>query len=211
MENSWITFAIGFGAQMLFGARMLTQWILSERQREVISPKIFWELSLLGAVCFFIYGWMRNDVSILVGQLITYGVYIRNLQLKDVWKKIWLPLRLCLFLLPIAALTYIIMEPFDWKTRFINNLPTWLIILGIAGQVLFTLRFLVQYYLSEKAKESILPPQFWIISLAGSALILIYAVYRQDPVLLVGHLLGAVVYIRNLMIGYKSGHVVKKS
>ena len=204
METSWITFAIGFGGQMLFGARMLTQWILSERQREVLSPKIFWELSLAGAIFFFIYGWLRNDVSILVGQLITYGVYIRNLQLKDVWKKIWLPLRMCLFILPLAALIYILMEPYDWSTKFIQNLPTWLIVTGIIGQILFTMRFLVQYYLSEKAKQSILPPQFWIMSLVGSLVILLYAIFRQDPVLLIGHLLGAVVYVRNLMIGYKT-------
>ena len=53
---------------------------------------------------------------------------------------------------------------------------------------------------SEKHKESSLPFGFWALSLIGSILILTYAIFRKDPVLLVGHLLGATIYVRNLII-----------
>jgi len=64
----------------------------------------------------------------------------------------------------------------------------------------FTLRFVYQWIYSERKKESTLPLGFWVISLIGSSLILSYAIIRKDPVLLAGHLFGAVVYIRNIFL-----------
>lgn len=57
-----------------------------------------------------------------------------------------------------------------------------------------------QWFYSEKRKESSLPLGFWLLSLAGSLLILIYAIFRKDPVLLVGHSLGVFLYLRNILI-----------
>ena len=72
-------YAIGFLAQAFFSARILFQWILSERAKKVLSPSIFWILSILGSYLLVIYGWMRNDFSILLGQFISYYIYIWNL------------------------------------------------------------------------------------------------------------------------------------
>ena len=89
----------------------------------------------------------------------------------------------------------------DIERLFKNeNIPFWLLILGIVSQTVFTLRFVYQWLYSEKNKESTLPFGFWALSLIGSLLILIYAIYRKDPVLLVGHILGATIYIRNLIL-----------
>jgi lipid-A-disaccharide synthase-like uncharacterized protein len=78
---------------------------------------------------------------------------------------------------------------------------------GWVGQLLLTGRFIYQLYFAEKAHQSILPLGFWIISVAGSLMILMYALYRTDVVLLVGQLFGIFVYARNILIGKETGNV----
>ena len=81
-----------------------------------------------------------------------------------------------------------------------DNIPLWLLLLGIIAQVIFTLRFVYQWFYSEKRKVSSLPLGFWFLSLFGSLMILIYAIFRKDPVLLLGHSLGIFLYVRNILI-----------
>jgi lipid-A-disaccharide synthase-like uncharacterized protein len=73
----------------------------------------------------------------------------------------------------------------------------WLVV-GLVGQGLFSLRFLVQWYRSERQKKSVIPLEFWYFSLAGGATLLLYAIHRQDPVFILGQLGGLFVYARNL-------------
>jgi lipid-A-disaccharide synthase-like uncharacterized protein len=79
-----------------------------------------------------------------------------------------------------------------------------IVIVGFAGQAIFMSRFIVQWIASERARRSVVPIAFWYLSLLGSALLLAYAIYVQDPVFVVGQLFGFVVYIRNLALIY--GH-----
>ena len=79
MADGILTLAIGFLAQTFFSARILVQWILSERARHVLSPTIFWVLSLMGAYLLCIYGWLRNDFAIILGQFISYYIYLLSL------------------------------------------------------------------------------------------------------------------------------------
>ena len=81
-----------------------------------------------------------------------------------------------------------------------DYISSWLIVFGIISQIVFTFRFIYQWIFSEIIKTSKLPTGFWIISLLGAILILIYAIFRRDPVLCIGQIFGLVVYIRNLMI-----------
>ena len=74
--------------------------------------------------------------------------------------------------------------------------------LGFAGQAAFAGRFLVQWIVSEKRGESVVPVAFWYLSLTGSAMLLAYAIYRRDPVFILGQSFGSLVYIRNLMLIY---------
>ena len=74
------------------------------------------------------------------------------------------------------------------------------IILGLAGQLMFSAKFLVQWIMSEKRKKSVVPISFWFLRLFGSFLLLIYAIYRKDIVFTLGQLFGFIVYIRNLLI-----------
>jgi lipid-A-disaccharide synthase-like uncharacterized protein len=75
----------------------------------------------------------------------------------------------------------------------------WLVI-GFVGQACFTGRFLVQWIVSEWRKESTIPVAFWFLSLSGGVILLAYAIYRRDPVFILGQSFGAVVYVRNLML-----------
>jgi len=79
------------------------------------------------------------------------------------------------------------------------KIDPWLV-LGFTAQGLFTARFLVQWIASEKKKSSSMPKAFWYFSLAGSALLLVYAIHVRDPVFILGQSFGFVVYIRNLML-----------
>lgn len=85
----------------------------------------------------------------------------------------------------------------------LNNINLWLIV-GFAAQVCFFMRFLIQYILSEKKKKSVVPVSFWYLSVSGALLLLIYAIYRRDPVFIVGAVLGLFVYLRNLILIYKN-------
>jgi len=76
---------------------------------------------------------------------------------------------------------------------------TWLAV-GLAGQAAFFSRFLVQWLASEREGRSVVPPVFWVLSLAGSVILLVYAVHRADPVFVLGQSLGAFVYVRNLVL-----------
>jgi lipid-A-disaccharide synthase-like uncharacterized protein len=80
---------------------------------------------------------------------------------------------------------------------FVSRADWWLI-LGFAAQFMFTMRFLVQWIASERAGRSVIPVAFWLFSLGGGILLLIYALYRKDAVFIAGQALGVFVYLRNL-------------
>lgn len=203
--SDWLIYSIGFFAQILFSSRLVVQWISSEKQKKVITPTLFWTLSLIASFLLFIYGYLRNDFAIMLGQTLTYFIYIRNLQLQKVWLKIHWSVRLFLYLVPTFIVIYYFNNNVIDKDLLFRNeaIPYWLLWLGIISQVVFTLRFVYQWLYSEYKKTSELPLGFWLLSLVGSILILVYAINRKDPVLFVGHLLGSVIYIRNLILLHK--------
>lgn len=73
----------------------------------------------------------------------------------------------------------------------------WLTV-GFLGQALFSARFLVQWIASERRKQSVVPVHFWYFSIGGGLALLIYAIYRRDPVFMLGQATGLLVYARNL-------------
>lgn len=83
----------------------------------------------------------------------------------------------------------------DWTTL------VWLGI-GFLGQILFGLRLLIQWLVSEKEKKSVIPLTFWYFSIGGSVILLTYAIHQQDPVFIVGQSFGLFVYFRNLCLIY---------
>jgi len=204
---SYIT-VIGLIGQTLFFSRFLFQLILSEKSKKVVTPSIFWKLSLVASVLFFWYGYLREDFAIMLGQSITYFIYIRNLQLQGEWKKLPKVVQIFLFAFPVLIVIYGYNNNIiDVNALFKNkDIPFWLLLLGIISQLVFILRFVYQWLSSEKKKNSHLPLGFWRISLAGSMLILIYAIFREDIVLFLAHSIGMIAYIRNIFIWKKQVH-----
>ncbi len=80
------------------------------------------------------------------------------------------------------------------------QIPAVWLAVGFIGQALFSLRFIVQWIVSEREKRSIIPIAFWYFSLAGGVTLLAYAIHRQDPVFIVGQAAGLIVYVRNLAL-----------
>lgn len=201
----FLVFALGFLAQGFFSVRILVQWVLSERQRRIVSPNAFWICSLAGSILLFVYGWLRNDFSIILGQFISYYVYIWNLNAKGVWPQWPRWVRGFILLLPAVAAIAVANDAYGFFQRFLRNehIPLWLLVFGSAGQILFTLRFVYQWVYSYRRHASILPIGFWLISLIGSGIIVSYGLFRLDPVLILGQSVGFVAYVRNIIIGLK--------
>ena len=80
-----------------------------------------------------------------------------------------------------------------------SNETLWIGI-GLVGQVCFFMRFFVQWIHSERQKRSVIPTAFWYFSLGGAAILLSYAIYRQDPVFILGQSMGFLIYTRNLVL-----------
>ncbi len=76
----------------------------------------------------------------------------------------------------------------------------WWVVIGLVGQLLFTGRFLVQWLASEKARKSVVPVAFWWFSIGGGLILLAYALYRKDPVFILGQSMGLFIYVRNLWL-----------
>ena len=88
-----------------------------------------------------------------------------------------------------------------WSALHVENWAefTWVMV-GLTGQLLFTARFLVQWLASEREKRSVIPIAFWYFSLAGGVVLFTYAVWRADPVFILGQSMGLVIYARNLWL-----------
>lgn len=204
--NNYAIYALGFFAQALFGGRLIVQLFYSEKQGKVVSPTIFWLLSLMASFAFLIYGVLRDDIIILIGQTLSYYIYVRNLQLKNDWQKFPLVVRIILWPLPFVLLAWMSYSSPHSLTSILgkSDFTHILLVLGAIGQLMLNLRFVYQWYYSEKAKTSILPFGFWLISTIASVLVIAYAVYKMDPVLLVAQSMGIVVYVRNMFLKNKT-------
>ncbi|MFO1183840.1 MAG: lipid-A-disaccharide synthase N-terminal domain-containing protein [Bauldia sp.] len=87
----------------------------------------------------------------------------------------------------------------DWlHSVFVEQFSLW-VVFGFVAQTLFFMRFLVQWLASERAGRSVVPASFWIFSIGGGTLLLIYAIYRTDPVFIAGQAAGLFVYLRNIV------------
>ncbi len=86
---------------------------------------------------------------------------------------------------------------------FVN--ADWGILIGYIAQAMFAMRFVVQWIASERAGKSVVPTAFWVFSIGGGLMLLGYAIYRRDPVFIIGQAFGVFVYLRNLQFVVRSG------
>ena len=144
---------------------------------------------------------MRGDLAIVIGQAVVYFIYVRNLHLMGRWDGLPVAIRWATYLLPVASVGYLAWAaPGTVRHLVRNDVPSGLVAWGIAGQLVFTARFVVQWILAETRKRSALPGAFWCVSLVGSGMIALYAALRRDPVLLIANVAGCAAYARNLVL-----------
>ena len=201
----WI-YCIGFSAQIFYTGRMLVQWYLSEKHHRVESPGSFWVLSIIGSMILFFYGILRQDFSIIFGELLSYYIYMWNIRAKGLYDRVPRAVPVLQALLPVAACVLLFKDIPSFAQDFLRNedVPLKLLILGTGGQFIYKMRFVYQWVYSVRHNESALPLAFWIIAVTGSLLIICYGIIRHDWVLVLGQF-GIVASIRNIMIALSAG------
>ncbi len=85
----------------------------------------------------------------------------------------------------------------------LSNVEILFLIIGFVGQGLFASRFIIQWIYSEKKGESYIPIPFWYLSIFGGMALLVYAIFRKDPVIICGQSFGIFIYLRNLILIYR--------
>jgi lipid-A-disaccharide synthase-like uncharacterized protein len=86
---------------------------------------------------------------------------------------------------------------------FVARFDFWLAF-GLAAQLLFTARFIVQWLVSEKAGKSVVPVAFWFLSMGGGVMLLVYGLVRREPIIILGQALAVFIYLRNIMLIIKN-------
>jgi lipid-A-disaccharide synthase-like uncharacterized protein len=196
--------AIGYVAQGLFSSRFIIQWISSEKAGKVLAPTLFWQISLIASFMLIVYGILVKDITILLGQSLGYYIYVRNLRLQKSWRILPRYFRYLVIAVPIAALAILFFgEEYSFKNILEGHSSNFILFWGTIGQLVFSCRFIYQWYYSEKVKKSVLPLGFWIISIVGSLIISSYSYYLSLYPIIIGHLFGLVIYSRNIMIYFK--------
>ena len=200
----WV-YLIGFAGMGIYGLRILIQWYLSERSRQVESPGIYWVLSSIGAIILYVYGWLRKDFSIIFGESVGYYIYMWNIGVMGLYKTVPRILIVLQAVFPLVILALIVRDIPTFADTFLHNkdVPLWLLLFGVLAQLTYELRSVYQLIYSYKRHQSVLPMGHWIIAVIGSAMIITYGIIRHDWVLAIGQF-SIFFSIRNLMLSISS-------
>jgi lipid-A-disaccharide synthase-like uncharacterized protein len=201
MDSPLWVYLLGLAGMGIYGSRILIQWYMSEKSHRVESPGIYWVLSSVGAVVLYLYGWLRKDFSIIFGESVGYYVYMWNISVLGLYKKVSKPVIVLQAIFPLVILALIIKDFPTFTETFLHNkdVPLKLLLFGVLGQTVYECRSIYQLVYSYRRKTSILPTGHWVLAVIGSALIIIYGLIRHDWVLALGQF-SIFFSIRNLMI-----------
>lgn len=206
-------YSIGFLASLFFGARFFVQWLQSEKKKQSLVTRTFWILSLGGNASMALHGLLQLQLPILLLQTINGVIAWRNLNLMGTQacstKRTvallcsFVALALALFGLQayyLGDFEWMRAPTMPWSTAKGSVTPLWMHLLGLGGMVLFASRFWIQWWQAETHQKSVLGRAFWIMSLVGGSLSLVYFIFLQDAVNVLSYGLGLLPYMRNLML-----------
>jgi lipid-A-disaccharide synthase-like uncharacterized protein len=188
---------LGWLGNACFFLRIGLVWLHAERTRTSEARAIVWILSLMGSMLLAAYAFGRGVPILLTGYLINGLIYSRNLRLQSgKARRILHAWTLTLGGIAIALL--VASGVADRSFRPEESLG-W-IVCAIAGQALWSSRFVVQWWISEARGTSHFPPAFWAVGLVGNLLLLSYATHLWDAVFIAGLAAGPVIQSRNLFL-----------
>lgn len=209
----FILYPFGLIATLLFGARFLIQWILSEKKKISLTPKNFWKISLAAHIFMFIHSWIQVQYPVCLIQSVNATLAWRNLNLMSDSSYSYRKMLYILGLVSSAVTVLFLIQgifsaeglvwmraPKLFGKNSAEGISIGWHVLGITGLTLFASRFWLQWILAEKIKKSFLPPSFWWLSLCGAFLCLIYFSLLGDPVNILGYSVGLIPYARNLFL-----------
>ena len=203
MDSPVWVYLIGFLGMALYGVRILIQWYLSEKAHRIVNPASYWVMSSVGAVVLYIYGWLRQDFSIIFGESVGYYIYMWNLSMMGMYKKCPRIIIILQALFPAVILGLMLSDFHAFVDGFLHNdaMPPALLAFGMLGQFTYEIRSVYQLVYSYRKKESLLPLGHWVLAVIGSLMIISYGLIRHDWVLVIGQF--AVVFsIRNIMLHF---------
>jgi lipid-A-disaccharide synthase-like uncharacterized protein len=212
MTSPFWVYILGFIGMTLYGVRLIVQWYKSEKAGKVVSPGIYWVMSSIGAVVLYLYGWLRKDFSIIFGESVGYYIYMWNIAIMGMYKKVPRVVIILQALFPVAIIALMMSDLPQFTQVFLRNpdVPPGLLAFGMLGQFIFEIRSLYQLVISYRQKKSVLPLGHWILAVVGGLMIIIYGLIRHDWVLVIGQS-SIVLSFRNIMIHFASQRRERKN
>ena len=205
-------YPLGYLSTVAFGLRFFIQWLYSEVKGQSLVIRPFWWLSLVGNLLLLTHSLIQMQFHVSLVQAINAVISWRNLDLmKPGTGQKSLGFTLGLMALAILSVaSFFIFTGQEWFHAPNATSPismSWHI-LGLIGLILFSSRFVVQWWDAEWQHQSVLGLSFWSMSIAGGLLSILYFAELHDTVNLIGPSLGMIPYIRNfmLLIKHKSEH-----
>lgn len=190
---------VGWAGNAAFFSRFLVQWLASERAKQTVAPASFWWISLFGSAALSAYTIGKGEPVLVAGYLVNGAIYVRNLVLRRTASEGSGPSLIVLVLCAIAAAVLIFATGAAKPREDWTDARGWFLAVVI-GQSIWSSRFIVQWWMSERRRVSYFPVAFWWLSLVGNVLLFAYAVHLRDRVLIAGYCIGPIVQIRNLML-----------
>ncbi len=227
MHELWRSFLypLGFVASLLFSIRFLVQWIISEKNKASTVPLLFWQISLAANLCMCLHTFIQVQYPFCIIQGCNAVISWRNLNLmkpKDEQKSFKFTLYILFVTFTLITLFFVaeglylygeidwVRTPLlPWQSKVNQPLSLNWHILGFVGGTIFAMRFWMQWIEIERLGKSVLSFSFWLWSLIGALLALIYFIKLNDWVNILGYGIGIIPYIRNLVLIKNSGELQK--